>query len=80
VPKPDLSPPRLPSTPEVASHDQLDSYDEWNGELVTGADLAGANAEHVRIGRSELRGVELTGAELHRCAFTDARSSPRQSG
>lgn len=67
------TPPRLPKSLPETVHDDLTGDDEWNDERVVGVDLAGADAEHVRIGGCELRDVAFTGAHLHRCALTDVR-------
>jgi uncharacterized protein YjbI with pentapeptide repeats len=67
------SPPKLGSSPDAVTRADLASEDQWSDELVVGANLSGAVAEHVRIQGCELRDVQLTGAELHRCALTDVR-------
>jgi uncharacterized protein YjbI with pentapeptide repeats len=65
--------PRLTSERAVVDHASLVDEDEWLGETVVGADLARSFAEHARIVGTELRGVVLTAANLHRCTLTDVR-------
>jgi uncharacterized protein YjbI with pentapeptide repeats len=67
------SPPKLGTLPDAVTRSELASEDQWSSELVAGANLGGSVAEHVRIQGCELRDVQLTGAELHRCVLTDVR-------
>jgi uncharacterized protein YjbI with pentapeptide repeats len=65
-------PPEPPSEPPLATeHSELFSHDEWEDERSFDLDLAGQEADGVRLTRCELHRVVLTGAHLRRLALVD---------
>jgi uncharacterized protein YjbI with pentapeptide repeats len=77
TPAPEFQPPLSPDLPSELLEGErsgLSARDEWDGERVADADLAGQVADRVRLTRCELHRVMFTGAQLRGLELVDVRA------
>ena len=63
--------PEPPAEDVVREHAEISSDDKWEDERVADLDLAGQEADGLRLTRCELHRVVLTGAQLRGLALVD---------